>query len=65
MSVFYCLYVAFTHTLSFVLQAELNKVASENGSVEGGKQSDGEKSNDKSGTSNTKHHTLFLQVNRL
>lgn len=47
--------------LATSLKAELNKVSLENGSVEGGKQTDGKKENDISGTSN-KHHPLLLQL---
>lgn len=47
------------------MQAEVNKVSSENGSVESGKQRDGKEENDKTGSSNTKHHPILLQVNRL
>lgn len=55
--------LAFTHSLSFVLQGELNKLSSENGSVENGNQTDVNKAIDKTGTTNTKHHLLLLQVN--
>ncbi|KAG5148655.1 hypothetical protein JHK82_015536 [Glycine max] len=47
--------------LATSLKGELNKVSSENGPVESGNQTDGKKANDKTGTSNTKHHLLLLQ----
>jgi len=49
--------------MSFVLQGELNKLSSENGSVENGNQTEVNKAIDKTGTTNTKHHLLLLQVN--
>ncbi|OIW15410.1 hypothetical protein TanjilG_13746 [Lupinus angustifolius] len=54
-----------THLLPILatsLKAELNKVSPENGSVESGKHSDGTQTNDKTGTGNTKHHSLLLQL---
>ncbi|KAL5079246.1 hypothetical protein RYX36_007667, partial [Vicia faba] len=51
--------------LATSLKAEVNKVSSENGSVESGKQNDGRKENDKTGSSNAKHHPIPLQVNWL
>lgn len=42
------------------MQAEVNKVSSENSSVESGK-----KENDKTGSSNAKHHPILLQVSKL
>ncbi|XP_027333633.1 probable aspartyl aminopeptidase [Abrus precatorius] len=48
--------------LATALKGEVNKVSSENGPVESGNQTDGKKSNDKSDTSNTKHHLLLLQL---
>ncbi|KAG5019611.1 hypothetical protein AAZX31_06G164100 [Glycine max] len=48
--------------LATSLKGELNKVSSENGPVESGNQTDGKKANDKTGTSNTKHHLLLLQL---
>ena len=57
--------LAFIHSLKFGVQAEVNKVPSENGSVESGKQNDGKKENDKTGSSNAKHHPILLQVNWL
>ncbi|CAL5202830.1 unnamed protein product [Lathyrus oleraceus] len=54
-----------THLLPILatsLKAEVNKVSSENGSVESGKQNDGKKENDKTGSSNTKHHPILLQL---
>ncbi|KAL5076498.1 hypothetical protein RYX36_015482 [Vicia faba] len=48
--------------LATSLKAEVNKVPSENGSVESGKQNDGKKENDKTGSSNAKHHPILLQL---
>ncbi|KAG5035724.1 hypothetical protein AAZX31_04G176700 [Glycine max] len=48
--------------LATSLKGELNKVSTENGPVESGNQNDGKKANDKTGTSNTKHHLLLLQL---
>jgi len=56
--VFNYLDLTFTLSLSFVLQGELNKLSSENGN-----QTDVKKASDKTGTANTKHHLLLLQVN--
>lgn len=47
------------------MQAEVNKVSSETGSVESEKQSFEKKENDKTGSSSTKHHPILLQVNGL
>ncbi|KAK7302223.1 hypothetical protein RJT34_13107 [Clitoria ternatea] len=48
--------------LATSLKAELNKISSENGLLERGNQSDGQKANDETGTSNLKHHLLLLQL---
>lgn len=47
------------HILRFILQAELNKAAADNDSIENGLQNDVKKENDKK---NAKHHSLLLQV---
>jgi hypothetical protein len=52
--------LAFINSLNFVVQAEANKVSSESNSVESGS-----KENDKTGSSNAKHHPILLQVHRL
>ncbi|XP_058787149.1 probable aspartyl aminopeptidase [Vicia villosa] len=54
-----------THLLPILatsLKAEVNKVSSENGSVESGKQNDGKNEKDKTGSSNAKHHPILLQL---
>ncbi|XP_027335773.1 probable aspartyl aminopeptidase [Abrus precatorius] len=48
--------------LATLIKELLNKEVSENGSAESGKQSDGKKANDKTNTSNMKHHSLLLQL---
>ncbi|BAT79327.1 hypothetical protein LR48_Vigan04g150900 [Vigna angularis] len=48
--------------LATSLKGELNKLSSENGPVENGNQTDGNKAIDKTGTTNTKHHLLLLQL---
>ncbi|CAJ1975027.1 unnamed protein product [Sphenostylis stenocarpa] len=48
--------------LATSLKGELNKLSSENGPVKTGNQIDGKKANDKTGTTNTKHHLLLLQL---
>ncbi|XP_020209508.2 probable aspartyl aminopeptidase, partial [Cajanus cajan] len=48
--------------LATALKGELNKVSAENGTVESANQTDGKKAADKTGASNTKHHSLLLQL---
>ncbi|QCE14279.1 probable aspartyl aminopeptidase [Vigna unguiculata] len=48
--------------LATSLKGELNKLSSENGSVENGNQTEVNKAIDKTGTTNTKHHLLLLQL---
>ncbi|WVZ19761.1 hypothetical protein V8G54_007083, partial [Vigna mungo] len=48
--------------LATSLKGELNKLSSENGPVENGNQTDVNKAIDKTGTTNTKHHLLLLQL---
>lgn len=50
------------YLLRFILQAELNKAAADNDSIENGPQNDGKNENDKTGSKNAKHHSLLLQV---
>lgn len=57
--------IAFIYSVWFFLQAELNKAAAGNNSVEGGMQSDGKKANEKIESNNAKHHSVLLQVNKL
>ncbi|XP_010248919.1 PREDICTED: probable aspartyl aminopeptidase isoform X2 [Nelumbo nucifera] len=48
--------------LATSVKAELNKVVPENGSAEGGVQSEGKKSNEKGNIDSKKHHSLLLQL---
>lgn len=50
--------------MNYFLQAELNKVAAENGPVESGSQADDKNTIEKTNINNPKHHLLLLQVNK-
>lgn len=50
------------YSMSFFLQAELNKATTENSSVESGLQNDVKRSSEKTGSNNGKHHSVLLQV---
>lgn len=54
----------FALSYELFFQAELNKVVAENGPAGSGVQTDEKKINQGTTTTNSKHHSLLLQVNK-